>query len=161
MSDDSVVEVDVNNDLHQDDVKIDTDITEQKSAPEDEAQKEGSDSISAQEAVSVDYEALVREDVAVLKAQFTELSELSDITELDNPLRYAALRDLGLSAEEAYLATRRRRSDNRSHLVATHSVRATSQNTMSDAELSAAREIFGDISDAQIRKLYKKVTKGN
>jgi hypothetical protein len=30
---------------------------------------------------------------------------------------------------------------------------------MSEAEMAAAREIFGDISDSEIRKLYKKVTK--
>ena len=107
----------------------------------------------------VDYAALIVEDVKELKREFYELSGLSDITELENPLRYAELRDLGLSPREAYLATRKRHSDNRSHLRSIHNVKSTHQNTMSDSEMAHARELFGDISDAEIRKLYKRVTK--
>ena len=90
-----------------------------------------------------------------------ELSELGDISELNNPLRYAALRDLGLSPAEAYLATAKRspRRDNRSHLSAIRTVSYAPQGSMSESELIAAREIFTDISDAEIRKLYKKVNK--
>ena len=111
-------------------------------------------------APSIDYANLVREDVMALRAEFSELSSLTDVTELDNPLRYAALRDLGLSPREAYLATatkQRSRTDNRAHLYSTPP-RAVGGASMPEAELSAAREIFGDLSDAEIRKLYKKVT---
>ncbi len=107
----------------------------------------------------IDYAALIIEDVKELKKEFYELSGLSDITELENPLRYAELRDLGLSPREAYLATRKRHSDNRSHLRAIHNVKSTHQNIMSDSEMASCRELFGDISDAEIRRLYKRVTK--
>ncbi len=108
-----------------------------------------------------DYEAIVREDIAFLRSQFSELKDLQDISELENPLRYASLRDLGLSAEEAYLATtKKRRVDNRSHLypsVPRHS--SVPDSSMSEGELISARELFPDISDREIRSLYKKVTK--
>ena len=108
----------------------------------------------------VDYAAVVEEDIRTLREEFRELSTLTDICELDDPMRYAALRDLGLTPAEAYLATaKRQKKDNRSHLVATRTVSASQNGSMSDAELSAAREIFVGVSDAEIRKLYKRVTK--
>ena len=109
---------------------------------------------------AVDYAAVVESDLRILKEEFRELSSITDITELNDPLRYAALRDLGLTPVEAYLATaKRQKKDNRSHLVATRTVSASQNGSMSDAELSAAREIFVGVSDAEIRKLYKRVTK--
>lgn len=116
---------------------------------------------SEKEDVEIDYAELVREDLRALKGAFPELATLRDISELENPLRYAALRDLGLSCEEAYLATTKRRviSDNRSHLLGGVPRAAKSpRGTMSDRELCGAREIFSDLSDAEIRNLYKKVT---
>ena len=116
---------------------------------------------AANKEASPDFALLVQEDVRILREQFSELSSLGDITELENPLRYAALRDLGLTPEEAYLATsRKKRQDNRSHLyptVPTHSAPPVS--AMSESELAAAREIFPSSSDAEIRRLYRKVTK--
>ena len=108
----------------------------------------------------VDYAKIVEEDIKTLREEFSELSELNDICELDNPLRYAALRDLGLTPAEAYLATaRRQKKDNRSHLTAMRTVSVSSRGAMTDSEMAMARDIFGDISDAEIRKLYKKVTR--
>ena len=110
---------------------------------------------------AIDYASIVKADIEELSAEFSELKDLRDITELENPMRYAALRDLGLSAAEAYLATtkNRRKTDNRSHLFGMPMVAASGSASMPDRELEAAREIFTDISDAQIRKLYKKVTR--
>lgn len=114
----------------------------------------------ALESEGVDYAELIVKDAEELIAQFPELSGIKDITELENPLRYAALRDLGLSAAEAYLATSpRRKQDNRAHLRPTRSVAKASSQLMSESEMSAARELFSDISDSQIRQLYKRVTK--
>ena len=116
---------------------------------------------SEKEDVEIDYAELVREDLRALKGAFPELATLRDISELENPLRYAALRDLGLSCEEAYLATTKKRviTDNRSHLLGGVPRAAKSpRGTMSDRELCGAREIFSDLSDAEIRNLYKKVT---
>ena len=107
----------------------------------------------------INYDQIAKEDVIALRGEFAELASLSSITELTNPLRYAALRDLGLSPKEAYLATaeRPRRVDNRSHLYGTPR-RALGGSMMPEADMAAAREIFGDLSDSEIRKLYKKVT---
>ena len=108
----------------------------------------------------VDYAAVVEEDIRTLREEFRELSTLTDICELDDPMRYAALRDLGLTPAEAYLATaKRQKKDNRSHLVATRAVSKSPLGSMSDAELMAAREIFDGVPDSEIRKLYKRVTK--
>ena len=111
-------------------------------------------------AENVDYEALSKSDVLALRAEFHELSELSTLFELDDPVRYGALRDLGLTPAEAYLATRKRRGvDNRSHLRPTRSVAKGATPLMTEAEMSAARELFSDVSDSEIRQLYKRVTK--
>ena len=109
---------------------------------------------------AIDYSAVERDDLEALKKEFPELSGISRITELQNPLRYGALRDLGLSPTEAYLAThgKRRSADNRSHLVASPTLASASQGVISEREMEAARNIFPDISDREIRKLYKKVT---
>lgn len=128
----------------------------------------GEPEVSEREAISVtdsyrdesDYEAIVAEDIKTLKSDFPELASLSDITELDNPVRYAALRDLGLTPREAYLATSKRNiRDTRSHLRAASGIHtALSRNTMSREELSVARELFSGMSDSEIQRLYKKVT---
>ncbi len=109
-----------------------------------------------------DYEAIVKEDIEALRDIFPELQGIKDITDLENPIRYATLRDLGLSAEEAYLATtpRRKARDNRSHLLSGVPRSASSHSSvMSESELEAARQIFTGLSDMEIKKLYKKVTK--
>ena len=107
-----------------------------------------------------DYEQIIRSDVETLKAEFPELKEINDITDLNNPLRYAALRDLGLSPAEAYMATAKRRSqDTRSHLRSAHGrSAAAAMNIMSQRELSAARELFPGMSDSELQRLYKRVT---
>ena len=94
--------------------------------------------------------------------EFPELSSLTNIAELHNPLRYAALRDLGLSPSEAYLATakRARKQDNRAHLESSVPKRAAVPlGSISEQELNEYRELFGNISDSEIKKLYKKVTR--
>ena len=85
----------------------------------------------------------------------------TSITELNNPLRYAALRDLGLSPIEAYMATAKRRTqDTRSHLKSAHGRSAAAPaGMMSQYELASARELFPGMSDADLQRLYKKVTK--
>ena len=123
---------------------------------------EGDAAISDTSAIETDYEKLIEEDLAALVAEFPELQGIRCVTDLDNPIRYAALRDLGLSPREAYLATCARRifRDNRSHLKGTVP-RAASlpRGTISETELNEARRIFPDLSDMDIRKLYRKVSK--
>lgn len=112
--------------------------------------------------VQTDYEQIARSDLLALKCEFPELMPLRDLTELADPLRYGALRDLGLTPREAYLATAapvRRATDNRAHLQSTRlrSVVGETDTPIPANDLRAARELFSDLSDAQIRKLYKKV----
>ena len=112
--------------------------------------------------VTVDYGEVEKQDLEELQALFPHLKSKTSITELDNPLRYAALRDLGLSPKEAYLATSdfRQSYDNRSHLRSSVPKSASApQNILSRSELDAARELFSGLSDREIQKLYKKVSR--
>ena len=111
---------------------------------------------------ATDYSAIIERELTELRRAFPELRELRDITELENPMRYAALRDLGLSAREAYLATseRRARRDNRAHLSPAAPRRAGSPGgTMSREELSAARELFSGMNDTELQSLYRRVAR--
>ena len=111
---------------------------------------------------AVDYAALAAEDLADLKAQFPALKSLSSLAALSDPVRYAELREMGLSPKEAYLAiggTARRKSDNRAHLLsAVPRASALANGLPSNAEMAEARRLFSNLSDAQIHRLYKKVT---
>ena len=114
------------------------------------------------ESPEVDYASLMASDLAELKSEFPELSGICEITELENPLRYAALRDLGLTAAEAYLASSRsvKRRDSRAHLAGAAPGRASAPSSayMSQKELAIARDIFSGMSDAEIIRLYRRVT---
>ena len=107
-----------------------------------------------------DYKELLKADMLELSGEFSPGKEM-DISDLKNPIRYGALRDLGLTPKEAYLASggRKEIADNRSHLSSSVPKKFSSQfSEMPRAELDAARELFGELSDTQIRNLYKKVT---
>ena len=140
---------------------LDTELSEKEATPPAEEKEDTAEALQEDTEASVDYAELVREDVRALKSEFSELSGLSDITELENPLRYAALRDLGLSPAEAYLATARkqRARDNRSHLYGAPIINSRRSGVIPESEMAAAREIFGGVPDSEIRRLYKKVTK--
>ena len=141
----------VNENLHAEE-RVDADGGTEPSSEETEVS-------DANDAPQIDYETVIAEDLKILRSEFSELANLTDIMNLENPLRYAALRDMGLTPEEAYLATtKRKKSDNRSHLYATRPISSSSQGAISESEMALAREIFSDISDAQIRNLYKRVT---
>ena len=116
------------------------------------------ESASAEE--EVDYEALVRSDMAQLSEQFSDGDEIR-LSDLKNPMRYGALRDLGLTPGEAYLASggKKERVDNRAHLSS--SVPKISSRSFSEiprSQLEAVRHIFSDMSEREIRNLYRKVT---
>jgi hypothetical protein len=125
-------------------------------APEAEGSGDGSEDDSY-------FEELIASDLSELRGLFPELREIESITELENPTRYAALRDLGLSPEEAYKATATalpRGRDNRAHLSpAAPGRRASASADIPFRDMQVARSIFGDLSDSEIRKLYRKVTR--
>ena len=149
-----------NNENVNEDLQISDNITEiTESTQEEESKSESIESAANEE---VDYAEIIKADTEALKARFPELSKISDVTELDNPLRYAALRDLGLSPTEAYLATnfKPRPYDNRSHLRSAVPMRASAPSELlGRGELEAARELFAGLSDREIQRLYKKVSK--
>jgi hypothetical protein len=76
-----------------------------------------------------------------------------------NLSRYRELRALGLNSEEAYRATARQRThDGRAHLSgAVGNAAPPRRGGISEQELRSARELLGGISDAEIRRLYKRV----
>lgn len=83
------------------------------------------------------------------------------IEEICDTKRYRELRMLGLSVDEAYRATVKRREapDSRAHLSVSVAGGAAPRSAgISDTDLRSAREIFGGMSDAEIRRLYKRVT---
>ena len=130
-----------------------------------EIDSDGDDAVNEAELTEAggvtDYEAIIASDIATLKSEFPELKDLTEITELNNPLRYAALRDLGLSPVEAYMATARRQAqDTRSHLRSAHGRSAAAPTSMmTQYELATARELFPGLNDSDLQRLYKKVTK--
>lgn len=107
-----------------------------------------------------DYESLAESDLRELKAEFPELRSLSHVSGLRDPMRYAALRDLGLSPREAYLATSRpTAADTRTHLTSAMPKRAASPaGGITKGEMETAKELFSDLSEAGIRRLYRRVT---
>lgn len=108
---------------------------------------------------AIDYDEIIRNDVRELRSRFPELSGIVDITDLENPIRYAELRDLGLSPREAYLATseRRQRPDTRRHLSSAVPKRAAMPAGLSQSELSDMRELFSGLSDAELNRLARRV----
>jgi len=113
----------------------------------------------------VDYAQMEAEDLRTLRELFPAALSLRSLSQLSNPARYGELRDLGLSAKEAYLATEGHvapPSDNRAHLhSAVPRTVGGADGSISAAELSAARELFNGLSDHEIRRLYKRVSASN
>lgn len=137
----------------QDDSEADATVAETTETPEqtptDEAEHDG----------EIDYERLMAEDAERLRAIFPELRNLNSIADLGCAMRYAALRDLGLSCEEAYLAARGRvtKRNNRTHLSAAVTASAEGRGTIPRGELRVAREIFPDLTDSELQRLYSRV----
>ena len=123
--------------------------------PERDAQEEPDSSDDV-----IDYEQLMADDLLELKGEFPELDGVTHVSELGNPMRYAQLRDLGLTPTEAYLAARgkQERHDNRAHLRSSAPRGAHAPvGSMPRAELERARELFSGLDDSEIQRLYRKV----
>ena len=111
-------------------------------------------------APEIDYAALVLEDMKELASEFKEMQG-SGISDLKNPSRYGALRELGLTPREAYLASGGRAAsiDNRAHLVSTLPRRRSDGTALEipREELAIARSVLSDMSDSELRALYRRV----
>lgn len=119
------------------------------------------------ESADAESEVYAEEPAAEAVEMLTELYEsYPELTPesaeaLCNLDRYRELRALGLSVEEAYRATAKKRpaTDNRAHLsVSVGGGGVPTSHGISEPELRSAREIFSGMSDAEIRRLYKRVT---
>lgn len=107
-----------------------------------------------------DYAALAADDLRRIKCMAPSLAGLTHLAELPNALRYAALRDAGLSVEEALYAACHafvtpQAADNRAHLRSAVPIGATgTPSRMTAAEMREARELFGDLTEGEIERLY-------
>lgn len=136
----------------------DAEVPDTEEQPIGELTTEENESAEQREEHLLDEEA----ELAELREHFAETAKLTAISELKKAERYIELRSLGLSVEEAYLATGQRvqKGDNRSHLIGcVPRAVSTPKESMSHGELTRAREIFSDLSDREIHELYKKVTR--
>lgn len=129
---------------------------------EEQISEEVEQAVTEPEAEEVDYASVLNADIEELRASFPELGNMRGIDELADPMRFGALRDLGLTAKEAYLASggKRRVYDNRTHLVSSVPGGARSAvDGISRQELDMARDLFDGMSESEIQRLYRKVTK--
>lgn len=156
-TDEAVAATDIGEEIYTDDPADEDILSESEETVESDLDSyEVADTVAED---AVDYEQLMAEDLDTLKRSFPELRGVNSITGLANPMRYAELRDLGLSASEAYLATAgaTRGTDTRSHLSSSVPRRAHAPAGMSRSELQAARALFSDMTDAEIQRLYNRV----
>jgi hypothetical protein len=121
---------------------------------------------------AVKLDALKRADLAAVQAAYPEAKKYARVDDFPNFKRFAELRDMGASPEEAYMATH-------GSAVVSTAVKATKQTTLnhqnkdhlrssapkpakdtsvkiSRAELQDLRDLFPNMRDAEIIKLYKK-----
>ena len=142
-----------------------SEIISDETEPVEEVVQQG-DNIEIRESCEGDSESEASEVKALESTEEEEREALSRLfPELKNSAlsqRYRELRALGLTPEEAYLATRprpRERADSgKAHLRTTAPRRTVSRATsMSHAEMRAASELFPGMSGRDILSLYKRV----
>ena len=136
-----------------------SDLTPGEATETDALPPEGEEDASP--ATPVDYARMAEEDLREIQRIAPSLSHLTHLSQLPNVGRYAALRDAGLTCEEAFWAACHTVTaaayDNRSHLVsAVPRGAAGAPSVMTSAEMAAAKELFGDLSESEIHRLYQK-----
>lgn len=133
----------------------------QAPATETEEENATDEVATEEEAPAVDYARMAEEDLREIQRIAPAFAHLTHLSQLPNATRYGALRDAGLSCEEAFWAvchhTAMAGYDNRSHLVSAVPRGAQGNaSVMTSAELAAAKELFGDLSESEIHRLYQK-----
>lgn len=136
-------------------------ITENQDTSPDRDENKDAEIASVSSTVTPKDEDALEGDLDALRLHFPELQRMDNIEKLPSYVRYSELRALGLTPEEAYLATGRRGEvrDNRAHLTSAVPIAASSPRGISRRELGIARELFSDLSDSEIQSLYQRVTK--
>ena len=105
------------------------------------------------------------EDLARLRRLDPETASYSHLGEMPGAIRFAELRELGLSVEEAYYAVHGANGEKptpdrggRAHLHASVPGRAASGGVgMTVGEIEAARRLFPGLPDREIASLYRRV----
>lgn len=111
---------------------------------------------------------LLKTDLEALHTAFPETKQYNSILEIPNVARFGALRDMGLSPKEAYSAANpdlvrssaskaaKKTSSGKSHLrsVTGRGVTGKTDTVIPSREMRMYRELFPNMTDAQIRKLY-------
>lgn len=145
--------------------------TEGKSKEEYDAEQEAADRTKAAEALLAKQEAerILSADLAAIKAEFKGAEKFNSVAEFPNIKRFGEMRDLGLSAVEAFRVAQpdivaesfapHAVADSKSHLKSAvpKGARDTSI-TIPSGELDEYRELFPGKSDAELNALYKRAT---
>lgn len=113
---------------------------------------------STQETISQLLSMKVKADVEAIKRKFPD-AKITSIADIKNSSEYVALRDKGVSPEDAYAQVMKPKADGKKHMTPTASkTKPTRATQMTAYEKKVARDLFGDkMSDAEIQKLYHRV----
>lgn len=120
---------------------------------------------------NADYSEMASADLAEINRLYPSLG-ITDLRTIDNAGRYGALRELGLSVEEAFNATNqsriraasahapRRGADGKAHIKGDlpASGAAAKGFSLTAREMREARELFPGKSDKEITELYRSVS---
>lgn len=111
-----------------------------------------------------EFAAMAEEDLAQLRQIFPALRSLPHLGNLPNARRYGELREAGLTPEEALRATHPDLSGGglvgeKSHLRSSAPRFAAARGGIGAADLSAARDLFPDLSDREIDRLWRRTAR--
>ena len=122
----------------------------------------------------VEFEKKMKADLEEIQREYPETRSLKALTEIENLAKFGRFRDLGLSAKEAYAAANpdgvrksvaaatKQQSLNGTKAHLKSAVPAGSKDdgiAISQRELNEWRDLFPDLSDKEIRQLYKESAK--
>ena len=125
--------------------------------------------VTQREAKKAADEKIYAEDLAAIKAIYPETANLNHISELKNVKRFAELRNMGLSATEAYSAshskevregvarsvkTQQKSGKEHLHSVVPKTTRGGA--SISRSDMDELRDLFPNKTDKEIIELYKK-----
>lgn len=109
---------------------------------------------------AVDYAALAASDLKAIKTLCRDFEAVETLAELPFARRFAELRDLGLSVEEALAAAmpRRYEENGKAHLrSAVPRPSYIPSDSLSHEEMKAAKDLFYGLSEKEINALYRRV----
>lgn len=122
----------------------------------------------------LEFEKKMKADFAELQREYPQTKNLKSITEIENFAKFGKLRDLGLSPKEAYAAAnadsirnsvakaakQQSLNETKAHLKSAVPKGSKDESiVMPKKELVAWRDLFPNMSDKEITKLYKESLK--